>query len=118
MKKVLPLLLSLLVVCTAFAAPQQSNIKGALNQLEETSRSFLVFTTIALLGVGALLAGIGAAIYFMKLKGVQKKETLWVVLAFLSGGLGLLSLLGGVLGLVMYLFMPTLIQGLVGTPPG
>ena len=113
----LAMLLAALSAVVSFAATtQQSNLSGALNQLEETSRSFLAITTLLLLVAGAVLAAIGAAVYLMKLRGVKKRETLWIALGFLCGGLGLLLLLGGVLCLLLYLFTPSLMQGLLGTP--
>lgn len=101
-----------LMLAMAFAQ-RSSNIQGALNQLEDTTRSFLgVVTFLSLLG-GILLTAIGTIIYFKKLKNVEKREMLWLALALVCGAIGIITLLAGIIGLIIYVLVPSLIESLV-----
>ncbi len=109
--------LSVLSALATASAAQQSNIQGAIGNLEDASRSFLAVATLFMFVAGAALLAIGIGIYFLKLsKAYKKKESVWVAAGFLCGGLGLLLVLGAILGLLIYLFTPNLIQGLMGAP--
>jgi len=96
----------------AFAQGQQ-NIRSALGQLEETSRTMMLVSMV-LEGVGALIfLGAAAVVYFKKLKGKEKKETLWLAAAIILGLLGLGLLAGAVMALLIYLTAPAMTQSLL-----
>lgn len=100
----------------ALASAQSSNLKGALNKLENTSSAALLLSSAFFLITGLLLFGIGAFIYFKKIKGAYKPTAAMKAVAFGLGGLGLISFLAGILSLAMFLLFPPLIHGL--TAPG
>ncbi len=108
--------LGILLSGLAFAAAQGTSISGALQNLEDTGRGFLLISSAILLVAGAAMAAIGAFVYLKKLKGVEKREPLWIGAALLFGGGGAISLIGGILGLLIAFLMPAIVQSLISAP--
>ena len=111
MKKLLILLLFGTVL---FAASDTSTIKNALNNLEETSKSVLLVTSLVEGVISVVFLGLAGFIYLKKLKGKEKKEMLWIAAAAILGLIGAMFLLGTVLGIVAYLTIPTMTQTVFG----
>jgi hypothetical protein len=102
-----------MVITAGSAFAQSSNLQGAVNNLESTSRAVLLVSSAFFLIAGIAMSAIGAFIYFRKIKGAYKPATLMKAAAFGLGGLGVISLLAGILGLAMFLLAPSLIRGLM-----
>ena len=111
MKSVL-ILLALIAIGPALFAQSSgsSNIQSALQDMEDTSRSFLLISIVIESVIAAVFLGAAGIIYLKKLKGVEKKETLWLVAAAISGLIGVFFAIGALLGLLMYLATPVLIK--------
>lgn len=107
------ILFVLLMLPLLFAPQGQESIKGALTELKDTTQTFLGLTFMVLLVVGAAFTVIGAAIYFMMLKGKEQKSKLWMAAALIIGGLGILALIGAVISMLIYLLAPSLISGMM-----
>jgi uncharacterized membrane protein YhaH (DUF805 family) len=91
-----------------------SSIRSALGELVDASRTVLL-VSIAVEAVLALVFLGGAAlIYFRKLKGAGKKETLWLLTAVILALIGAMSLLGVVFGIVGYLAPPAILKTMTG----
>jgi hypothetical protein len=105
------LVLLLVLFASAFAA--SSNIRGAISGLESTTRSLLLFSTVVFLGAGFVLAPAGLLVYLRKVKGAYKPSMMWKAVAFASAGIGIISLLAGLLGIIIYILTPNLINGLM-----
>lgn len=111
MKKMIVVLL--LMGMLAFASSGTSNIKNALNELESTAKGFLAFASIALIAGGAMLSAICIFIYYNKLKDKEDRSALWMAAAVITGGFGFVSLLGGIIGLILYLLIPAMIESMI-----
>lgn len=107
-------ILLLVMMAPLLFAQGGENVKYALEELEETSRTFLLISSVVQLVIGAVLFGVAIFIYMKKLKGVKEKGLLWIIAALILGVIGLLLLLGAVLGFLTFLFAPTMIQGMTG----
>jgi len=114
MKKIL-LLSIFLLTPLLFAQPPGGNIQKALGSLEDTTRSMMIISVMVEAVIAVLLLGIAILIYLKKLKGVEKKEMLWIVVAAFLGLAGLFFLFGAFLGFVAYLTTPTLVRTVMGT---
>jgi hypothetical protein len=112
MKSVLILLALVVMGSVLFAQSSgSSNIQSALQNMQDTSASFLMVSIVIQFVVAAVLLGTAIIIYLKKLKGVAKKETLWLVAAVVLGLVGLLCALGAVLSLLMTFYLtPVLVQ--------
>jgi hypothetical protein len=113
MKRMLLALLLISGLVFAQGTGGQENIKEALGELEETSKSFLLVSSIIQFVIAAVFVGIAAVIYLKKMKGVQEKKTLWVIAAIIIGAIGLFLLLGAVLGIIMYFTSGMIIDSMV-----
>ena len=82
-----------------------SNIQGALTQLQGTSQSLLGTVTLIFVILGPILA-IGGSFLFKTQK--EKNGFYWV--GFAAAIIGVMMIIGGVLGIVMYLLTPLLVQ--------
>lgn len=92
-----------------------SNIQGALNELQDTTRTFLAVSIVIESAIGIVLLAVAGFVYFKKLKNVPKKETLWLALCAVSGIIGLFFILAAVLGLVAYIATPAITGSLVAS---
>ncbi|MFH0885035.1 MAG: hypothetical protein V1861_04970 [Candidatus Micrarchaeota archaeon] len=101
------------IILAASAFSESGNISTALNNLEQTTQSFLFFISIAFLFFGIILTLCGYMLYLKKVKGQYKSATIYKAAAFGCGGLGLILLFSGLLGIAILLLTPTLIRGLV-----
>jgi|GEM_PF-6390895 len=107
-------ILFVLMLAPLLFAPQgQENIKEALTALEDTTQAFLGMTIMLLLVVGSAFTLIGAAIFFIMLRGKEQKSKLWMAAALIIGGLGILGLIGAVISMVIYVLAPSLISGMM-----
>lgn len=104
------LIVTLLILGIIFASSGSSNLNQALNQLEDTSRSLLGVTALIGFGVGLVFTVIALSIHFF-VKGIQ--GALKIVM-FICGIIGVLALLGGILSIILYLFAPSIMNGLLG----
>jgi hypothetical protein len=102
-----------LAMTAASSFAESGNISAALNNLEQTTQSFLIFLSAAFLFFGIVLTGCGLMIYLRKVKGAYKPAASWKAAAFGTGGLGAILLLSGLLGIAMLLLTPTLMRGLL-----
>ncbi len=90
----------------------RTNLQDSIQDLEDSARTPLL-VSIMIEGIVALvLLGSAALIYFKKIKGAQGKNTLWVVLALILGGMGILFLLGTIFGIISYLAAPAIVDTL------
>ncbi len=103
-----------LVMAAGAASAQGSNLQGAVNNLESTSRTVLLVSSAFFMIAGIAMSAIGAFIYYKKIKGAYKPAAILKAAAFGLGGLGIISLLAGILGFMMFLLAPSLIRGLMG----
>lgn len=107
-------LLLFFVLMSAMLFAQSSNLKGALQNLEDTARTMLLMSIVVEGIIAVVFLGIAALIYLKKLKGVEKKGTAWLLAAVLLGLIGALFALGAIVGLITYLTTPVLVNGLIG----
>lgn len=98
----------LLILGMAFAAT--SNIKSALNELQDTTKNMMGVTALLGLGVGIVFLAIALGIHFL-VKGVQGILKIGM---FICGVIGILALLGGIISVVIFLLTPSLIGGMTG----
>lgn len=109
------LILLLLIVPLLFAkTANQESIKEALGELEDTTTTFMAVTTFLTLGIGIVLLILGGVVYFLKLKGKEKKETLWLAVAGILAVFGVIILLMGILSLITYLATPVMVDSMMG----
>ncbi|MFH1785191.1 MAG: hypothetical protein ABH842_02075 [Candidatus Micrarchaeota archaeon] len=100
----------ILLFGTVLAVSSSSNIKGAIENLEETTRSTMLFGSVLLFGLGLLLLAIAAVVHFF----VKTAQTIIKIGIILCGLVGLLAFLGGLIGFGLYFLAPSIIDGLVG----
>jgi hypothetical protein len=113
MKRMLLVLLMISGLLFAGGTQSQENIKEALGQLEETSKTVLLVSSIIQGVVAVVFLAAGALIYMKKIKGVEKKSLIWMAVAGISLLLGLFLLLGAVLGIIMYFTTGMMIDSMV-----
>jgi len=105
MKNVTGFLICMLMLASALFAQNYgaADIRGELQYMEDMTRTVLL-VSIAIEGViGVVFLGITAFIYFKKLRGVEKKNTAWLLAAVLLGLVGALFALGAMIGIITYL---------------
>ncbi len=90
-----------------------SGLDSAIGGLESASQSFLLISTLLLLGAGIALCLGGLAIYYRKVRGAYRPAPEWKAAAFAAGGIGIIALMAGLLGLMIYLLTPSLAKGLL-----
>lgn len=111
MKKIALVIFSLLAV--SFAASDQASIAQALIGLEKSTKGMVGGLSMLSLLVGVVLAGIGAAIHFMKVKKMERPGN-WKLASMVLMALGALGLVGGIVGIILYVLTPVLIKSLMG----
>ncbi len=62
--------------------------------------------------IAIVFLGIAIFIYLKKIKGMPKPDLLWIVIALISGLIGVLSLISAVLGLITVVSAPYMIKSL------
>ena len=109
-------MLLLFVVFSVLYAQGSSSadIKEGLERLQETTKATLLVVVFIEGIIGIVLLGAAALIYFKKIKGAEKKETLWLIAAAILALVGVFFLLGAVFGAVSYFTMPLVTESLVG----
>ena len=95
---------------------ESSSLQGAISELESTTRTIMLVSSAFFFIAGLLLTAIGAFIYFRKIKGAYKPAAMLKAAAFGLGGLGIISLLAGILGFAIFFLAPALIRGLLAAP--
>jgi hypothetical protein len=102
----------LLLILTAFTFAE-SSVREALGELEEASKTALLVGSLFQFVLAVIFLGATVFVFLKKLKGVEKKETLWILLALVLGGIGLILLIGAVLGIISYFLLPTMTESLL-----
>jgi len=90
----------------------QENITGAMEELGNTAQTFLGAGIMLFLIIGIPVLIAAAWIYTKKVKGTEDPG-FWRTAAMLLAMLGVLALIGAVLGAIIYLLTPTLIDSLI-----
>lgn len=104
-----------MLASAALAQSESSaNIQQALDEMKSTSQMLLGVGIMVSLVFSIPLVLMGALIYIKKLKHVEKRKGIWIALALLFGGIGGLLLLGAIIGLLIYIFTPLIIDMMVG----
>ena len=110
------LFLVLMLVGLLFAQGAKNTLTGALNDLQDTSQVFLggiiMLSMLAAVPLGLVAVGI----YFLKVKGKEKPgiwKTAMMVVAALAG----LAILSAVVGALIYVLTPVIMQSLLGPIP-
>lgn len=105
------LLLVLLFVGLLFAQGAQK-LTDAMNDLQNTTQSFIAMMVMLLILVAGplgLVTAFTALIYFLMVRG-KKKPGIWKTAMLLFGALTLLALIGAGVGSVIYVLLPALSQ--------
>ncbi|MFH1520448.1 MAG: hypothetical protein ABID61_02275 [Candidatus Micrarchaeota archaeon] len=105
------LVFTLILLGMVFASSGSSNLKNAMNQLQDATKNMMGITTILGLGIGVVFLAIALSIYFF-VKGVQG---VLKIAMFICGILGVLALLGGIISIVLFLLTPSIIGGITGS---
>jgi hypothetical protein len=90
----------------------QENITGAMEELGNTTQTFLGAGIMLFLIIGIPVLIAAAWIYTKKVKGAEDPG-FWRTAAILLAMLGVLALIGAVLGAIIYLLTPALIDSLI-----
>jgi len=85
-----------------------ANIKEALGQLEDSSRSFLVISAMFLFLGGLVFGGIAAILHYTK-----KSEGMWKKIKLICMILGGLCIGLAIIGIILYVLTPFLIKMLI-----
>lgn len=105
------LILTLLMLGLIFASSGSSNLKNALNELQNTTKNMMGITALLGLGAGIVFLAIALGIHFL-VKGVQGILKIGM---FICGVIGILALIGGIISVVIFLLTPSLIGGMTGS---
>ncbi len=108
MKKILIVLLLL----SALVFAESGNLSYALGELKSSTMNFMLISSFFLFIGGVIFAGIGALVYYSKIRGKEDPPTLFKALAFGFGGLGALALIGAILSIVISILTPFLIDSM------
>jgi hypothetical protein len=111
MRKVLTLFMS---IPLAFA--QSSGLPGAISELENTTRTVLLVSSSIFMVAGIAFIAAGGFIYIRKIRGAYKPKAMLRAAAFALGGLGLIAILAGILGFMIFFMAPGLMRGLLVSP--
>ena len=103
--------LLMLLILTAFAFAGAS-VKEALQDLEEASKTALLIGSLVQFVIAAVFLGGAAFLFLKKLKGVEKKETLWILIVLILGIIGVFLLMGAIMGFITYLFVPSMVEAM------
>ena len=106
MKKAL--LMLLILAAFTFAG----SMREAMQELEEASKTALLIGSLVQFVIAALFLGGAAFLFLKKLKGVEKKETLWILIVLALGIIGVFLLMGAIMGFVTYLLVPSITQSM------
>lgn len=104
------LIVTLLILGIIFASSGSSNLKGAIENLKETTRSTISIGSILSLVAGIVLGVIAGFLHFM----FKSTQLIIKIVKIICAVLGILAILSGIVGILIFLFAPSIIDGIMG----